>query len=90
MAIVFDVVQIVSPGAMTSTPAGRWAVGFFSKRDRDISETPEKEAEAFAAQCQEYTKVPGITYRVERHRELCPGRAKYPNETHETSQCRCR
>lgn len=91
MATVYDVVQIVAPGAQTSTPAGRWHVMFFSKKVWEGNEAnPERDAESLAERCRSCATVPGIDYRVETHDELCPGRAKMPRETHEVGKCTCR
>jgi hypothetical protein len=82
--IVHDIVQVVSPDAKTSTPAGRWIVA--TRDDEQIACT-------LARTCQEYAAVPGIVYYVERHIEDCPGRATDPRDLREDlivpSGCRC-
>jgi uridine phosphorylase len=73
--IVFDVVQIVAPGAITSVAAGRWLVDF-----REV----EAAAEQFAAELNAHVGCIvtrdgfyGISYTVEAHDEESPERAEY-------------
>lgn len=78
--VIFDVVQVVSPGALTSTPAGRWHVFAFDR---------EAEAERNASACQACATVPGIAYRVEAHDEECPGRAHSRRDRTPSAECVC-
>jgi hypothetical protein len=77
---VHDVVRTIAPGTMTSVPVGRWYV---EHRD-NLSH-----AETLASIANGYVQIRGVSYAVESHDELCPGRAKKPHETHETSDCTC-
>lgn len=66
--IVFDVVQIVEPGARTSTRPGRWLV-----EHHDDEATAQQRA-AIMNQC---VAVGGIVYQVESHEEESSERANY-------------
>ena len=66
---IYDVVQIVTPGAITSDRPGRWLVAF--RED-------EREALRVADRCNEACSlVDGIGYRVECHDEESTQRARY-------------
>jgi hypothetical protein len=64
--VIYDVVQTIDPGAMTSNPPGRWLVEFHAWEN-----VSRKRAEVM----QGFASVPGIHFAVEAHDELCPGRA---------------
>lgn len=64
--LVHDVVQIVDPGANTSTPAGRWLVNFFPTI---------MQADHYAETCRERCTVDGIRYIVESHDDEATDRA---------------
>lgn len=64
--IVFDIVLIVTPGARTSIPAGRWFIA-----SRDQFESAEKEAREYNAHC----AIEGMDYVVEVHDEESVERA---------------
>jgi hypothetical protein len=80
---VYDIVQIVRPGALTSDKPGRHWIGV---RDR------RRDAEQFADRCNECATVPGISYHVEAHDDdECPARA-FPardGDSPDISLCRC-
>lgn len=67
-SIVYDVVQHVRPGSLTSTTPGTWLVAFFLTEDA---------ANDFAATCNGFRVVDGIEFSVEAHRELSPDRRQY-------------
>jgi hypothetical protein len=79
--IVFDVVQIISLGALTSTPAGRWHTGIMGVvrvgRSMDDARNLAKEAVEHFKRCR---GIDGIDYVVEVHDELCMGRAREVRE----------
>ncbi len=82
--IVYDVVQIVSTGAFTSHPPGRWW---------DCARDDEDDAQRMAGRYNQHVAVDGVKYVVERHDADCVGRASpcynawrdYPNAT----ECEC-
>lgn len=79
---VYDVVNIVDPGALTSILAGRWHVVFYAEREP---------AERYAESCRRRTLVPGVDYHVEEHEETCPGRAtEYRWGTNTNGLCTCK
>lgn len=66
--VVFDVVQIVEPGARTSTRPGRWLV------EHHGDKTTAEQRAALMNQC---VSVAGISYGVESHDEESSERANY-------------
>jgi hypothetical protein len=81
--VVYDVVQTIDPGAMTSNPPGRWLIEFHAWEN-----VSRKRAEVM----QGFASVPGIHFAVEAHDELCPGRASYlrDRDTMTESACTCK
>lgn len=79
---VFDVTQIVKPGAPASTAPGRYLVAHFDR---------EEMARTHAQRCAACCNIPQwISYRVEPHEERCPGRAwSYADRRAPVDVCTC-
>ena len=81
MATIIDVVQTVRHGAPTSCRPGRNLVQHFEQ-------SKAAEAMIFADRCDQCNMIPEwISYGLEIHDELCPGRAACKD--HEPGECQC-
>lgn len=78
--IVYDIVQIVDPGTITSVPPGRWLT--------DHRNT-EAKARFWARLCTDHASAPGVRYEVEAHENECPGRASVFGGLRESGPCQC-
>ena len=63
--IVYDVIEHVKPGTLTSSLPGTWLIDFFAT---------ETAATEFAERCNQYRLVDGITYAVHAIDEESPDR----------------
>jgi hypothetical protein len=78
--IVYDVVQMVIPGAHCSYRAGRNWIYSFDRRSK---------AEEYVSRCNLFRLVDGIAYAVEPHDETCPCRAGRPPDASPDVTCDC-
>jgi hypothetical protein len=81
--IVFDVVMVVSCGARTSVPVGRWWVDTW-----DSKSEADRRADRYNV-CR-HADDGGYIYLVERHDEECRGRAPLIGEMRISGACTCR